>query len=376
MIIPHHYKLILRTTIVLAVVCLFVQCALNSILYSFPGTRDLSDTDPWVSLHFGKSYMQGFYRDYLTDSYITGIGLIYPLRFLNKDIHGEAEFTGGRRKLRESEESTFDLYTLRAGLLYSYPLFNLFQPYAGLYMQESYLKITADKIGEEETSYKPGAAVKAGLFWSLHRDVSLRTGFDYSLMPLSGEKLESWSLSAAVIVRVPISGTIDKRISSILKTGTVDDNEKRVDLLYQRALSETEKGDIDTAENSFREVLALRPDHEGAVGMMKEIGTAKEEYSAAKELISRKKYYDAIPLLEKSRTIILDADRDLTDARLVLSTEVPDLEQKGITAYEIRDYDRCISLMRKLQLIDPENETVRLYLPRAQSRKKAIDRLK
>ena len=151
---------------------------------------------------------------------------------------------------------------------------------------------------------------------------------------------------------------------------------KRVESLYLRGMSETEKGDITAAENSFRETLTIKPDHEGAGKMIRDISAAKADYAEAKAMMGRKKYYDAIPLLEKSRYLMRDAERDLADTRIILSIEIPDLEHKGIAAYESREYDRCISLMRRLQLIDPENETVLLYLPRAQSRKKAIDRLK
>ena len=203
---------LLYTLIARVIVCPLVLFVGTLSLTASPDNQGiLPGGDLGISAHIGKSYLHGFYRDYLTDTYSAGIGIIYPLPVLYENLYAEGEFLGSRSKLRESEESSFDLFTLRAGLTYSYPFLHYFQPYAGLYVQESHVKLTAERIGEEDTSFKTGAAVKTGFFSSIHRDFSLRIGAEYSVMPLSGERLESIAFTAAVIVRVPLSGNYDNK---------------------------------------------------------------------------------------------------------------------------------------------------------------------
>ena len=246
---------------------------------------------------------------------------------------------------------------------------------AGLYLQESYIVLEAGTIGERETAYKPGLALKAGFFSAVYRDFGIRVGMEYAAMDLSGERLETYSFTAAAVVRVPLSKMLVPEGKSGEDRGG-DTAQVRAEAAYLLGLGELEKGSLESAEASFRKALSIRAGHADAAKKIAEIGEARGSYAEAKVLAGQKKYYEAIPLLEKSRGYIREAERDLAGTRSLLSGELPELERRGITSYENREYDQCITIMRKILAVDPENQTGKLYLPRAQSRKQAIERLK
>lgn len=335
----------------------------------------LPGADIGVSGFYGKTFLRGFYDDYLADGTSFGIGLTYPLPFLRRMILAETELFMSENDFRGSGESRLTWYTLRAGAALYHPLTKYFQPFGGLYFQESRLVFDADTIGERATAYKPGLAFKAGFFSVVYSSFGIRAGVEYSLMEVSDEWLETYAVTAAAIMRFQISR------GPSLSGGYGDDGaagaaKNRAESVYLRGMADLDRGETDRAEASFREVLSLKADHPGAAKKIDEIRAARESYAEAKSLTLQKKYFEAIPHLEKSRAYLKDAERDLSNTRSMLAGEVPELERRGIRAYESRDYDQCIIIMRKILAADPENQTGMLYLPRAQSRKQAIDRLK
>ncbi|MGL4369649.1 MAG: hypothetical protein ACRCUT_08255, partial [Spirochaetota bacterium] len=86
--------------------------------------------------------------------------------------------------------------------------------------------------------------------------------------------------------------------------------------------------------------------------------------------------YAAISILEKIAPLMADAEKTLVQVRISLAGEVASLEKEGIAAYERKDYKNCIVIMKKVSVIDPENRTAKIYLPRARKRAEALEKLK
>jgi len=294
----------------------------------------------------------------------------------NRCLFAEGEFLAGEHELIGSPSSSLQVYSLRLGATAAWPLYRHFLPYAGLFVQESRVSLEASKIGETETAWKPGLGLRAGVFVPVHSIFGLRAGVEYSAMDLSGERLEELSFTMAGMIHVPLSsmGSPD-RGGDQGRAGQASDDD-RADGHFRRGLEMADRGDIAGAEEAFRETLSLKGSHAGASRMLGEISAARRSYVEAKSLLAEKKYFEAIPRLEKSSLYIRAAGADLAGTRSLLAGEIPGLERRGIRAYEARDYDQCIAIMKKVQALDPENGTAKLYLPRAQSRKQAIDRLK
>ena len=66
---------------------------------------------------------------------------------------------------------------------------------------------------------------------------------------------------------------------------------------------------------------------------------------------------------------------ELRELRLVLAANAAKLVKDGVAAYDEKRYADCEAAMEKVLLVNPEDETAKIYLPRARSRRKAMERL-
>ncbi len=359
---------------------LFIRTFLCTVLFYLSDGRafpaHLAGNDAGVYAGYRRSAVQGLYDDYLGAGNYFCTGLLFPIPLLYRHLFAEGEFLAGSHEVTESPSSSFQQYTLRLGATAAWPLFSHFNPYAGLFFQESMVHLDAAKIKEAETALKPGLGIRAGALVPVYSIFGLRLGVEYSNIALSVKHLKELSFTAAATIRIPFFSTAPSgEEMGTHKTGKLflkDHAEEH----FRLGLEMVKKGDADSAEEAFRKTLTVKPDHTGATRMLQEISSAKAGHAKARTLLKAKNYYNAIPHLEKAAAFIGAAGTDLAETRSLLSGELPGLIRRGIRAYEERNYDKCITLMKKVQIVDPENETAKLYLPRAQSRKKAIDRLK
>ena len=88
------------------------------------------------------------------------------------------------------------------------------------------------------------------------------------------------------------------------------------------------------------------------------------------------KVFKALELLIDSEKYLIQASDKLNYLRSRLKKEEKELENLGIKAYLEEDYKSCIFYMKRVQLINPENESVKIYLPRAIMRYDALEKFK
>lgn len=326
-----------------------------------------------ISLKAEKTHTSGYYSNYFQDGWSWGFGAIFELPIVYKYLFTEAGIIVDQRAMEDSADSYLRMYAIHAGAGLFWPLWRYAVPYSGIDFQELYIQFHADILDKDESSFKPGTLLKAGVFIPLHKNISLRVGINHTITEISDKWLHSSSFAVSGIFRYPdgiwiVGHEKQKAADFVYKENT--------DVIYHEGVVKANTGEAEQAEISFKRVLEIDSSHTEAKEMLQKIGTAKEHYRKASELIKEQKYFDAIAPLEKSIPYIKTASSELNLVRAKLLGEVPALERHGIEAYEKKEYDRCISIMNRIRTIDPENTTAALYLPRAVRRKEAIERLK
>ncbi len=325
---------------------------------------------PRIMLGFkgGYSQLAGYYADQMRGAAMLGVSAIpYSFRF----ILLEADFAYGSHALKESGRSYLSVSTIGAGPLAYYSVFRFLELYAGVSFTFTFFHLKASALNREENAANPGFMVKAGIFIPLKWGVGARVGFEYLHTYISGRPFLALNYYAGVTYNFGHLLFPDREDR--------DDSARtlvRIDSLYRKGLDEMDRGDLGSARDAFREVLSLDSGHRESKRLFDLINEKEEVYRNAGEFLDQKQYYRAIPLLEDAGTLLPEANSRLADVRGMLSAEVPAMEKEGIDAYEKKDYEKCITVMQRLKLINPGNGVMRIYLPRALRRYEALQKLK
>jgi hypothetical protein len=328
--------------------------------------------DVIVGFKGGYSQLLGHYDSRLDSAGYYGL---YVIPFVRRFLMGEADLAFARYPLKDSEGSYLYSSTLSAGPLLYYRLYPFLQPYAGLSATVSYLYLNAERQDIQENTYKVGFALKAGLFIPLAWGIMTRIGVEYTQSPLSGEYLNSYNLLAGVSFNY-----YSYARSENIFENNIQDSDRffiKIDRLYIEGVEEFDKGEYAQAKERFNRVTSLKDDYKDTRSYLERIEKTEKLYSNAVDLIAEKKYVQAIPLLEQASPMRKARD-ELIRLRLQLSRSglVKQLEKQGIKAYEGKEYQRCIVIMERIQLIESGNRVVGVYLPRARKRYEALQRLK
>ena len=317
----------------------------------------------------GYSKLAGYYDGELNSGPYAGIFLLYQASAFPKYLKAEADFSFARYAFGKSTDSAIYSFPFSIGPLFCYPISPRIELYAGLSAKGQYMYIHAENTGRDDTTFKFGGVAKTGVFIPVGAGISARIDIGYEINSLSGKDFQTINLTAGVMYNHNL----------FLRNRTADETDSRelkAARLYAEALDFFNQGDCAKAREKFSGVLKLDTGHRGAAEHLKKIAAIEESYAKAGELISKKNYYEAIPHLENASGNMAAAKSELIRIRKILSAEIPGLEKQGIEAYEKNDFGACIGAMKKIQLIDPDNDSVKLYLPRAQKRHEALYRLK
>ncbi len=330
--------------------------------------------DPAGSPRFGvvAGYHQpfGYFDSYLSSGYGAGLIVLYPLSSFPLPVLAEMGLSFSRFEMDESPDSTLDIYSLRAGGRSQHRVHRFFQPYGGVYLRASAVSFSADRTGEEETVFKPGIAVAAGLCFELALGFNLDVGLEYNAMPLSGEAFQSAGLAAAVTFNY---GAFSRGPES---SGEGSGSERSIREMLERARAALADKNTALAKAPLSRVLEIDAGNEEARDLKAKIDGAERSFGEARTLVESRKMVEAIPGLADAAHIMREAEAELARVRGLLRRDIPALESEGIACYEKKQYRDCINLMKKILLIDPDNRKAKLYLPRAERRHRAIETLK
>jgi hypothetical protein len=313
----------------------------------------------------GRTDVNGYYDNKISSGITAGIFVNYSF-FNNRSLLLESELAYTDLSLSESSSSEFNYYSFSLGPVLYFPVWRHIKPYAGLSAGINYFKLTAIKTKQNDSTLKPGAAVKAGLYIPAYKNFSVNLGMKYAASELSGKTFSSINYFAGAFYSYDFFPREKAERTAMLV---------EIDEYYESGLSYFKQGDGISAKKYFAKVMKNDNNYKDVKNYNEIISSNEGKYSKAVKLISENNLYDALPLLIDSEKYLINAREKLKDTRLLLSKEEKSLVDLGVEAYNHNDYEKCIFYMKRVQLINPDNESAGIYLPRALQRYNALQKI-
>ena len=191
----------------------------------------------------------------------------------------------------------------------------------------------------------------------------IRISSEYKIFELSNEKFHEINYGLAVAYNFKF---YDEKEITAIKSALEYNN------LYDEAIDLFKKGDGRRARINFQKINKFDDNFRDVNNYLDIIKNNEDKYNKALKLIEDKKPADAVPILIETEKYFIEAKESLAETRKLLMNEIKSLEDNAVKAYDSKEYNECINILNKLQMIDPENETYKLYYPKAIKRYKAI----
>jgi hypothetical protein len=345
-------------------------------LPGFAQNRKASTGDIILGAGAGYTRYEGYYRGRFGGTYIVGASLLYGNTDIVKYLLGEFDINYARYPVKDSPGSYMHAVSVNLGPVFSYPVVPHFHIYTGLSAEGTYLNLHTSVTSlhspltdKNLKTLKPGLMARAGFFFPIRRGFRMRLGAEYSLLYLSGKPLQGLRFTGGLLYNF----NIEERAGDAV---AMEDPAVRIEWYLALAEKALRKGDAEGAVAHYQKMLALDRNNREAQEKLNEIKKASADYTLARRLAGENRYYEALPLLESAGKILAPAREEQEKIRKQLAGEAAALEKKGIALYEKGDYRGCITIMNRLLLIDPNNRTGLIYLPRAVKRHEALERLR
>ncbi len=332
---------------------------------------------PVFGITGGYTHVTGYYASYFNNGSYYGINAAFPLSVLNGRLLADGDAMYEKFLMNHNDDFNLTLYSFRAGPLLFYPMFNSLYPFIAAYAQYSNIYFITRNSGVKDQSRKGGYALKAGTISPLYGGFGLRLGAEYKALSLSGQWFGQFLFTGSLVFS--FKGYILREEHGRSSNGGVREKSDKgnviEDLLFHGLKLFNDNRVLESRE-PFSKALALDRGNREAEKYLAFIADYERRLKTAEDFMEKGNFYEAIPILVGLRPYLRKADDLLRQARGKLLHEMPGMEKRGIDAYENRDYDLSIQYMEKLLLIDPDNNTAKIYLPRSRNRKEALDKLK
>ncbi len=270
--------------------------------------------------------------------------------------------------LTESRKSALTVTSLGFRPSLQYNIYPLLTAYGGFAVNANFVYLNAINVEKKVYSFKPGFSFEGGLLVP-YKSVNPFAGVNYSFVIISNKALHSTGFFIGVAYNFDTYSLERKQYySSIAVSRSAD--------YVKSGKSKLSAKNIITAENDFKEALNIDSDNLEAKKYLNNIESIKSHYVKGKRHYDNKNFYDAAYELRQCADYFPEADKMLAEIDNIIKSEIITLEKKGIESYEKHEYGETIKIMRQIKKADPDNETVKLYLPRAENRKNALEKLK
>jgi hypothetical protein len=349
-------------------VCKLLACLILIFVFSEKlfGESDIKDESNIIfGITGGKTDVLGYYKDELSSGYNFSIFVDYPFNN-NRFLYLGSVLSYTKLSLKETSLSGLSNYSFGIGPVIYVPLGIRFKPYAGIMPNINYFELTTVKTHKQERTVKIGAAAKIGFTVPQYMDFAVNFGLKYSFNELSGKDFQNVTYYAGI-----------SYFYNFIPQDKAERNIKLIetDEYYELGLKYFKIGDGLKAKENFNKVSNANSHYKEVENYLSIISSNEKNYNKALQFISENKLYEALPLLIEAEKYLVSAFEKLREIRLLLLKEEDDLVKKGVDAYNKEDYEKCIFFMRRVQLINPGNESVNLYLPRAIKRYDAIKKI-
>jgi hypothetical protein len=340
-----------------------------AILISF-STRAISSQFYWQDGHLdlaaGYTMPIGDWANELKPGFGIGLGYSFPTGFLNNQVFVIQELSYSRWAFASNNNSTANIYSY--SLLpaiyfpYSFTTGKIVAPFFAVGGQFSDLNLIEKELSKNDHYYGIFLKARTGIFLDITSNLRLKLHAEISSYPYISHKLNYTSISLGIGYRF----TAPAEIENV--------NAKKIKILHKDAEIARNAKDWIKLQELVTKILALDPRDDQALQYQLEI---QDEgiYQTALQTMNTKGELQAIPLLEKIAPRYQPAQQQLISIRNKLKDKIPGWRKAGIQAYENLNYQLCIQLMKQILLVDPEDNTAKIYLPRAEKRLQALEKL-
>lgn len=330
--------------------------------------------EPTPGVSAGQTLLHGVFGDFYKPAPEFALRAFMPVGLANLFLMPEARY--GSFTLKTSEASRLNSYSFFMPIGAYLPLFRGISPFLAVGPEFGYFTVIATASAQESSTYRIRPAARAGVFIPVTYFAFLDIAVQSSYTQLSQESFVATTFSAGITVSYPTWRRNEEAVGRALAEQSRQQKiQGEVDALERQGKALLAEEKFDEAEQKFREILALKPgdkearrqvDAARAMPLLREARAYREE---GKGLSAIRSYEKAAAALEEART-------ELAEYRQQLKPTVPALSQSAVQAYDAAQYANAILMLEKVLAIDPDNETAKLYLPRARNRQRAVEKLR
>jgi len=346
-----------------------VAIFITAIFISF-STRAISSPFYWQDGHLdlspGYTMPIGEWADEFKPGFGINLGYSFPTSFLNNKVFVIQELSYSRWAFTYNNNSTANIYSY--SLLpaiyfpYSFTTGKIVAPFFAVGGQFSDLNLVEKQISKNDQYFGLFLKARTGILLDITSNLRIKLQADISSYPYISNELNYLGTSLGISYRFTAPAEIQNA------------NAKKIIALHNEAAIAEKTKDWIKLQELVTEILALDPRDDQARNYQIEI---QDEgiYQTALQTINTKGELQAIPLLEKIAQRYQPAQQQLISIRNKLKNKIPEWRKAGVQAYEKRNYQLCIQLMKQILLVDPEEKTAEIYLPRAEKRLQALEKL-
>ncbi len=321
-----------------------------------------------IGVQTGIKNIEGYYDDQLDPGYFIQIFSFFPLYYISDNLHhkyliGDINLSYSNYTLSHSKSSDLILSSACIGPLLYYPEFRYFDPFIGINAGFEYLYLTTSKTNISERTFKPSFAIKAGFMIPFESNFIISLATEYKVFELSKSAFHDFKYGLAVGYNLKFYD--EEEITAIRSA-------LEYDALYDEGIDLFNKGDGKRARVNFRKIAKFDRNFRDINNYLEILKNNEEKFNKALGLINEHRLEEAIPILIETGKYFIEARDKLAEVRSMLMAEIKNIENKAVKAYDNKEYSECLNILNRLQMIDPENETYKLYYPKAVKRYKAI----
>lgn len=355
----HSYSLVLRT------IRFFGFCFFAAAISSL--SADILRDKESATLGVGVSYFQPF--GYFGEEFNPGIaaelnGRLPFSKFREVALSERtnlllgANFRYANWNLKEKSTNAMVNLSLGIGPGIVYYLSHWFQPMAFVDVGIFYNRLALSERNTTYNAVNPFASVKAGFFTEISNQVFAEFSVSVPFYYLGQDNLSGTVLTFAMNYQSLPVIIADSPAEKLYLEG------KR---LYESRM-------YNAADDSFVKALEVDPNHSRAKQYRAKIA-AQEKAEKARAALQIAENWLALNLMLEAANLLPELESEVAGIRQTLAEQIPKLVKEGIAAYEQKRYAQCELLMERVLLASPTDESAKIYLPRARSRRKALERL-
>lgn len=325
-----------------------------------------------LSMGAGAPFLYRGLDDYYDGVFTYGGSASTPSRFFPDFMLLKLDLSGALFSHTLKEGSGIQLFQASLGPLLYYESSNLWKPYASVSFQGSVISSRGVASNTTERYLKPGARLGLGNQFYFGNGVGMRLEVSGNYIPVTDSSLHFFSTTAAITYDFGAAQT-----ERLLRRAEASRQEKEADFdeAFQAGVRAVKDKDVKAARSAFRRAALLRPEHLPTQKYARTVD-GLEKFLLAEKLYQSGQYYRAIPLYEKAAATYTPATEALASVRRKLSGRIKSLLSRGEAHFSAGRYGRCVTNMRRILLIEPGNNTAKIYLNRAIKRRQALSRLR